>query len=118
MTFGQVKHRQNIAEEPIDEVARYLELRLGAELTAFAVGVAPGALVDLAGGSSSADQATERRLRNLYAVAWFLATRDGPGSAYQFLVEPNSELDYRPPAELLREGAAPQDVWFAASVVY
>jgi hypothetical protein len=118
MTFGEVKQRQDIAEEPIDEVARYLDLRLGTELAAYAVGVAPAQLVDLAGGSSDADRATELRLRNLYAVAWFLATRDGPGSAYQFLVEPNSELDHRPPAELLREGAAPQEVWFAAAVVY
>ena len=118
MTFGEVKHRQNIAGEPIDEVARYLELRLGAELTAYAVGVPPGDLVDLAGGSAHADQTIEQRLRNLYAVAWYLATRDGPGSAYQFLVEPNSELGDRPPAELLRQGAAPQDVWFAAARVY
>jgi hypothetical protein len=118
MTFTDVKHRQRIAEEPLEEVARYLELRLGTELAAYAVGIPPSDLVDLAGGSSSADQSAERRIRNLYAVAWFLATRDGPGTAYQFLVEPNSELDGRPPAEALRQGVAPQDVWFAAAVVY
>ena len=118
MTFGEVKQRQNISEEPIDEVARYLELRLGAELTAYAVHLAPSDLIEVAGGSSRADRAAEQRLRNLYAVAYYLATRDGPGSAYQFLVEPNRELDHRRPAELLREGAAPQDVWFAAAVVY
>lgn len=118
MTFTDVKHRQRIAEEPIDSVARYLELRLGTELAAYAVGMPPSDLVDLAGGSASADPGSERRIRNLYAVAWFLATRDGPGSAYQFLVEPNSELDGRPPAEALREGFSPHEIWFAAAVVY
>ena len=116
--FPEVERRQQIAEEPIDEVARYLDLRLGTELTAYAVGLAPNEVADLARGSVDPGESAERRLRNLYAVAWFLVHRDGPGTAYQFLLEPNSEVQGRPPADALREGVAPREVWFAASAVY
>jgi hypothetical protein len=117
-TFTEAKQRQAIAEGPVDQVTRYLELRLGTRLTAYVVGLAPTHVAGLAAGSMTSDQGAERRIRNLYAVTWFVAHRDGPGAAYQFLVEPNAELNDRPPAEAMREGVAPREVWFAASAVY
>ena len=51
-------------------------------------------------------------------MAWFLSVKDGPGSAYDWLVEPNPELENHPPAELLREGGTPASIWFAAVPVF
>ena len=33
-------------------------------------------------------------------------------------MQPNPELHYRAPAELLREGESPEPVWFAASPTF
>ena len=47
----------------------------------------------------------EQRLRHLYTATWFIASTDGPGSAHDWLMQPNPELENRAPAELLRDGA-------------
>ena len=114
ITFADAPHRPGIVDQPIEEIARYLLLRLGAELTGFAVGAPPAEIVELAEGRGDAAPDVDRRMRNVYAVAYLIATRDGPGTAYRFLVERQPELDDRPPAELLRAGEAPESVWFAA----
>lgn len=115
MTAAQVQPHPRIAAEPIAKIAQWLELRLGTELTAFAVACTAPAVTRYADGREEPDPGVEDRLRNLYAVAWYKVTRDGPGSAYAFLTEPNAELGDRPPAELLRAGQAPESVWFAAA---
>jgi hypothetical protein len=110
--------RAGIAEEPIDRIAQWLDLRVGAELTAFTVQVSAQDVGRMVAGELEPEPPAERRLRNLYAVAWFMVTRDGPGSAYDFLVEPNPELDHRSPVEMLREGSSPESVWFAAATQF
>jgi hypothetical protein len=43
-----------------------------------------------------------------------MAVSDGPGTAHDFLLEPNSALDGRTPAELLHDDAPPEKIWIAA----
>jgi hypothetical protein len=106
---------QAIADGPLDHLAEWLERSLGRQLTAFAVGTRPSELADFAHEGERPPPDTERRLRNLYAVTSLLAARDGPGSAREWLIEPNAELENRAPVELLREGQSPDAVWFAAA---
>ena len=109
--------RRHVAEQPIQQIAQWLEVTLGRKLTAYAAGLDPSEVSRCVHGEPPNDPG-QRRLRNLYAVAWFLAVRDGPGTAYDWLVEPNPELDDHPPIELLHEGKAPEAVWFAAAPVF
>ncbi|MEA2458330.1 MAG: hypothetical protein QOC95_1302 [Thermoleophilaceae bacterium] len=107
-----------IAAERVDRLAEWLEVTLGARLSAFAAGLTTRELVQIAHGDSEPVGEAERRLRNLFAVASLLASRDGAGSAYAWLTEPNAELDGRTPASLLHEGEQPESVWFAAAPAF
>jgi hypothetical protein len=109
---------REIAAERIDRLAEWLEVSLGPQLAAFASGVSPRHLAGIAHGEEEPDRDEERRLRNLYAVASFLAMRDGAGTAYTWLTEPNPELANRTPADMLRDGESPAPVWFAASPTF
>ena len=51
-------------------------------------------------------------------MAWFKVVNDGGGSAQEWLLQPNPELDNRTPAELLREGEKPESVWFAVAPTF
>lgn len=102
----------------VEDLVRWLEGTLGPRLSAFASGLAQRDLVRIAHGEEHPDAATEQRLRNLFAVTSLIAARDGAGSAYTWLTEPNPELGERTPAELLRAGEAPEAVWFAASPAF
>ena len=53
-----------------------------------------------------AEPDADERLRNLFAVCSYMAIADGAGTAHDFLLEPNAELDGRAPAELLHDGAS------------
>ena len=110
--------RREIAVERIDRLALWLEVTLGPRLAAFAAGLSPGHLMKIAQGGEDPAEDEERRLRNLFAVASFLAARDGAGSAYTWLTEPNAELDGRTPAAELHEGRAPESVWLASATPY
>jgi hypothetical protein len=109
---------REIAVQRIDRQAEWLEVTLGSRLAAYAAGVNPTELVRIAHGHDDPDRATEERLRNLFAVASYLAARDGAGSAYAWLTEPNAELDGRSPADLLHGGSPPEVVWLAASPAF
>jgi hypothetical protein len=65
-----------------------------------------------------AEDAVDERLRNLFAVCSYMSVADGPGTAHDFLLEPNDELGGRAPAELLHDGAPPERVWMAAVPVF
>lgn len=107
-----------ITVEGVADLAKWLEVTIGARLSAFAGGVSQRELAKIAQGEATPDAEAERRLRNLFAVASLLAARDGAGSAYAWLTEPNPELEGRTPAELLRNGESPEAVWFAASPAF
>jgi uncharacterized protein (DUF2384 family) len=107
---------EQIAIERLDRLAEWLEMTLGTRLTAFASGITTRELVRIAHGDPGA--AAEERLRNLYAVAALLAARDGAGSAYAWLTEPNEELGGRSPASVLHAGGKPEAVWFAAAPTF
>ena len=109
---------EQIAVERVDRLAEWLEMTLGTRLTAFAAGLTTRELVRIAHGDEPPGGDAEQRLRNLYAVASLLAARDGAGSAYAWLTEPNEELGGRSPATLLHEGGKPEAVWFAASPTF
>ncbi|MEA2428730.1 MAG: hypothetical protein QOF37_2358 [Thermoleophilaceae bacterium] len=109
---------EEIAVERVDRLAEWLEMTLGTRLTAFAAGLTTRELVRIAHGDEHPGAAAEQRLRNLFAVASLLAARDGAGSAYAWLTEPNQDLDGRSPASLLHEGGAPESVWFAAAPTF
>ena len=102
----------------VEDLARWLGTTLGPRLSAFAAGVTQRDLAHIAQGEERPDPATEERLRNLFAVTSLLASRDGAGSAYAWLTEPNPDLDERTPAELLRAGESPEAVWFAAAPTF
>src|SRR6058998_465856 len=95
---------EEIAVERVDRLAEWLEMTLGTRLTAFASGLTTRELVRIAHGDEDPGAAAEQRLRNLYAVASLLAARDGAGSAYAWLTEPNEELGGRSPASVMHEG--------------
>jgi hypothetical protein len=105
---------REIAVQRIDRQAEWLEVTLGSKLAAFAAGMSPAHLTRIARREQMPGDVEERHLRNVFAVASLLATRDGAGSAYAWLTEPNPELDGRTPAGLLHEGSAPENVWLAA----
>src|SRR3954451_5782643 len=107
-----------IAVERVDRLAEWLEVTLGTRLTAFAAGLTTRELVRIAHGDTEPAPDEEQRLRNLFAVASMLAARDGAGSAYAFLTEPNEELGGRSPASLLHDGSKPEAVWFAAAPAF
>ncbi len=107
-----------IALERVDRLTEWLDLSLGSRLAAFASGVTLRELGEIAYGAQLPGDETERRLRNLFAVTSLLAARDGPGSAYQWLTEPNPRLGDRTPASLLRQGEAPEAVWFEVATAF
>jgi hypothetical protein len=107
-----------IAVERVDRLAEWLEVTLGSRLSAFAAGLSTRELVRIAQGEEEPAVEAERRLRNLFAVASLIATRDGAGSAYAWLTEPNEDLGGRSPATLLHEGGTPESVWFAAAPTF
>jgi hypothetical protein len=109
---------REIAVQRIDRQAEWLEVTLGAKLAAFAAGLSSRHLARIAHGEDKPDGDEERRLRNLFAVASFLAARDGAGSAYIWLTEPNPELEGRTPASLLHHGSPPETVWLATSAPF
>jgi hypothetical protein len=117
-TYGSDQHGPEIAAERIDRLAEWLEITLGTRLTAFATGLTTRELVQIAHGEERPGPDEERRLRNLYAVASLLASRDGAGSAYAWLIEPNEDLGGRSPARLLHDGRPPESVWFAATPAF
>jgi hypothetical protein len=106
---------REIAVQRIDRQAEWLEVTLGARLAAFAAGVSPRDFVRIAHREIEPDEAAEQRLRNLFAVASYLAARDGGASAYAWLTQRNPDLGGRSPADLLHDGRAPETVWLAAA---
>ena len=118
MTYSDVQRNLRIEEERIDHVAEWLEVTLGMKLTASAVGCSPGEIGRWAHGDDEPGPRTEKRLRNLYAVAWFKVVNDGGGSAQEWLLQPNPDLANRTPAEMLREGQKPESVWFAVAPTF
>jgi uncharacterized protein (DUF2384 family) len=109
---------EEIAVERVDRLAEWLEMTLGTRLTAFAAGLTTRELVRIAHGDEQPGTDAEQRLRNLYAVASLLSARDGAGSAYAWLTEPNEDLEGRSPASLLHDGGTPESVWFAAAPTF
>lgn len=106
-------HEGEIAEQRIDRIVEWLETNIGPRTCAYAAATSRGELSRIAHGDSPPPD-MDRRLRNLYAVCAYFATADGAGSAHDWLVEPNPELDDRAPAELLHDGAPPERLWLAA----
>lgn len=102
-----------IGAGPIDVIARWLTTNIGTRLVAYAAGMSRAELMRVAHGEG-VDPEVDERLRNLFAVCSYMAMADGPGTAHDFLLEPNAELDGRAPAELLHDGASPERVWLAA----
>jgi hypothetical protein len=102
-----------IGAGPIDVIARWLATNIGPRLVAYAAGITRTDLTRVMHGECE-DAGADKRLRNLFAVCSYKAAGDGPGSAHDFLLEPNDDLNGRAPAELLRDGAAPERVWLAA----
>jgi hypothetical protein len=117
-TQGYGYGHEEIAVERVDRLAEWLEMTLGTRLTAFAAGLTTRELVRIAHGDEQPGPAEEQRLRNLFAVASMLAARDGAGSAYAWLTEPNDDLGGRSPASLLHDGGTPESVWFAAAPTF
>ena len=107
-----------IAVERVHRLAEWLEMTLGTRLTAFAAGLTTRELVRIAHAEEEPSREAEQRLRNLYAVASMLAARDGAGSAYAWLTEPNDDLEGRSPASLLHDGSKPESIWFAAAPTF
>jgi hypothetical protein len=101
-----------ISAGKIDEIARWLSTNIGPRLVAYAAAMTRAELQRATQGE--ADAVVDARLRSLYAFVTYVAVRDGSGTAHDFLVEPNPDLDGRAPAELLHDGAPPEKVWMAA----
>jgi hypothetical protein len=101
----------------IDHLAEWLEVTLGPRLVAYALGVTPSEVCRFAQGEAP-DAEIEQRLRHLHTAIWFIASTDGPGTAHDWLMQPNPLLENRAPAELLRGGASPAPAWFSAAPVY
>lgn len=102
-----------IGAGPIDIIASWLATNIGARLASYAAGISRAELMRIAHGEG-ADEVADQRLRNLFAVCSYMAVADGAGTAHDFLLEPNEDLNGRAPAELLRDGASPERVWLAA----
>jgi uncharacterized protein (DUF2384 family) len=109
---------REIVLQRIDRQAEWLEVTLGSRLAAFASAMSPAHLTRIARGEDKPAAEEDRRLRNVFAVASLLASRDGAGSAYAWLTEPNPELGGRSPADLLHDGRAPENVWLAAATPF
>ena len=107
-----------IERERIDRLAEWLEATIGPGLTAFATASSASEVARIAHGDEEPPDELERRLRNLYAVVRLLTERDRSDTAPDWLTSPNPELQDRAPVELLREGASPAPVWFAASPTF
>jgi uncharacterized protein (DUF2384 family) len=107
-----------IEAERIDRLAEWLEMTLGTKVTAFAVGVSQNDICRIAHGEEDPGAEEEQRLRNLYEAAWTVAAHDGPGSAREWLCQPNPELDDRAPVEALRAGERPRQTWFRTSPAF
>ncbi|GAC1518724.1 MAG: hypothetical protein NVS2B6_00340 [Thermoleophilaceae bacterium] len=118
MTFEDDRTHSHCEEQRIDHLAEWLEVTLGSRLTAYAVGVSPADIARFAHGAGEPGREAERRLRNLYTATWFVASSDGPGSAHDWLTEPNPKLENRAPAELLRAGRDPAPAWFLVSPAF
>jgi hypothetical protein len=97
----------------IEVIASWLATNIGARVVAYASGMSRADLIRIAHGEGAEDDA-DQRLRNLFAVCSYMALNDGPGTAHDFLLEPNAQLEGRSPAELLHEGATPERIWMAA----
>jgi transcriptional regulator with XRE-family HTH domain len=117
MTFQDERTQGNRDGQRIDHLAEWLEVTLGPRLVAYAVGVTPAEVARYAHGESPAAD-VEQRIRNLYTATWFIAASDGPGTAHDWLMQPNAELANRTPAELLRGGEAPEASWYSVARVY
>jgi hypothetical protein len=117
MTFQDERTQASRDRTRIDHLAEWLEVTLGPRLVAYAVGVTPSEVCRYAHGESPAAE-VEKRLRNLYTATWFIASTDGPGTAHDWLMQPNPDLANRAPAELLRGGEAPEPNWFSVARVY
>src|SRR4051794_3839612 len=117
MTFQDERTQPSRDRTRIDPLAEWLEVPLGPRLVAYAVGVTPGEVCRYAHGESPAAE-VEERLRNLYTATWFIASTDGPGSAHDWLMEPNPTLENQTPAELLRGGESPAAAWFEVARVF
>jgi uncharacterized protein (DUF2384 family) len=102
-----------IGAGPIDVIASWLATNIGARVVAYASGMSRSDLMRIAHGDGAEDDA-DRRLRNLFAVCSYMAVSDGPGTAHDFLLEPNVDLDGRTPADLLHDGEPPEKIWIAA----
>ena len=105
--------RTGIGAGPIQVIAAWLATNIGARLVAYAAGLSRSELMRIAHGEGAEPHADER-LRNLFAVCSYMAVADGPGTAHDFLLEPNADLEGRTPADLLHDGAPPEKVWMAA----
>jgi hypothetical protein len=99
----------------IDRQAEWLEVTLGARLASFAAGLTPQDLGRIAHDRTAPGPDEEARLRNLFAVVSWIAARDGAGTAYSWLTEPNPELEGRTPADALHDGTQPESVWLATA---
>jgi uncharacterized protein (DUF2384 family) len=117
MTFQDERTQPGRDTRRIDHVAEWLEVTLGPRLVAYAVGVTPAEICRYAHGEQPADE-VEQRLRHLYTATWFIASTDGPGTAHDWLMQPNPQLENRTPAELLRGGASPAPAWFTVAPTY
>jgi hypothetical protein len=102
-----------IGAGPIDVIAAWLATNIGARVVAYAAAMSRSELMRIAHGEG-AEPSADERLRNLFAVCSYMAVADGPGTAHDFLLEPNADLDGRAPAELLHDGASPEQIWLAA----
>jgi hypothetical protein len=102
-----------IGAGPIDVIAGWLATNIGPRVVAYAAGMSRSDLMQVAHGDG-AEAAVEERLRNLFAVCSYMSVADGPGTAHDFLLEPNAQLDGRAPADVLHDGAPPERIWLAA----
>ena len=102
-----------IGAGPIEVIAGWLATNIGPRLVAYAAGMSRAELLRIAHGEG-AEPVADERLRNLFAVCSYMAVADGAGTAHDFLLEPNDDLEGRAPAELLHDGAAPERIWLAA----
>jgi hypothetical protein len=118
MTFEDERTHGRGDSQRIDHLAEWLEVTLGARLTAYAVGVTAGDICRFAHGDEVPAAEVAQRLRDLYTATWFIASNDGPGSAHDWLTLPNPQLENRAPADLLRAGQSPAPLWFSMAPTF
>ena len=117
MTFQDERTQELRAGQRTDRLAEWLEVTLGPRLVAYALGVSPSEVCRYAQGEEPRAEVCQR-LRHLYTATWFMASTDGPGTAHDWLVQPNPELENRAPADLVRADEAPEPTWFSVARVY